>query len=503
MINSNECSDQPPGDQDVTPDDGLISAYRGHPLIEACGPIPDDEYWRRVLTANNPTYDPSDRFLPAHRRAHVAPIVLSELRVVTPVQLQIAHKVRELQMRGYLHRNILSPEFRRRLREDREVLMRGGELPERFAQVKRLGGVVSGYAGVGKTTLVDMAMDTLPPCHRHRLTLPDGSIISCNQVFGVKVELFEDADLKDLAFEICSTVEAQSGDTDLWRTYGLNVCSETSVQPRIYALCRDYNVGMIKVDESQNMVAHRDGYRRVLKYLVRLMNQCGVPVLVIGTPMIDGLISRDGAAGRRLAGMPKMEPLRKGSDMLKEFLREVGRFRYTQQDSDLEALADTYHDATGGIPDLIIKLDTQAQVKMFGRKDALGRPAEKVTREVLLETADQLFWMVKDYVTLVREGKQEASLSDDERRRLDENFHQTLNATQAAVGAPPFAPNVRTPAPIEVVGSAATADADVTTTTVDAADRSAGIAVAEHPIVAAGKAGDIKAALRKLGLLAP
>eukprot|EP01036_Dinobryon_divergens_P014268 gene14268-19266_t len=183
-----------------------------------------------------------------------------------------------------------------------------------------------------------MAMDSLPACHPHRFTMSDGSIHCCNQVFGVNVELFEDADLKDLAFEICSDVEERSGDKDLWRTYGLNTCSETSVQPRIYALCRDYNVGLVKVDEVQNMVAHREGYRRVLKYLVRLTNQCGVPVMVIGTPLVDGLISGDGPAGRRLAGIPKLEPLRKGSEMLKEFLRKLERYKYTRHDMDLVAL---------------------------------------------------------------------------------------------------------------------------------------------------------------------
>jgi hypothetical protein len=499
MDNSLENSDAPTGDQDITPTDGLIEAYRGNPLTEAFGPIPDDDYWRALLTKDDPPYDPNDRWLPAHLRAHAAPIALSGVRVVTPVQLQIMHKVRELQMRGYLHRDIRSPEFRRRLREDRKVLMKGGQVPEHFAGVKRLGGVVSGFAGVGKTTLVDMAMDSLPECHRHRLTLSDGSILSCNQIFGAKVELFEDADLKDLAFEICSTVEGLSGDSGLWQTYGLNTCSETSVQPRIYALCRDYNLGMIKVDEVQNMVAHKDGYRKVLKYLVRLMNQCGVPVLVIGTPLIDGLISEDGAASRRLAGMPKIEPLRRNSEMLKKFLREIGRYEYSRQHTDLEALADVFYDATGGIPDLIIKLYTLAQVRMFGRKDKNGRPDETITKPVLLETADQLFWMVKGYVIEVQNGKKDASISAEERRRLNENCDQTLNATQAAVGAQPSAPNVPKRAPVEIASSVTKVVDDLAAV----AGNPGEVSAVEDPVVAASKSEDPLAALEKLGLVEP
>ena len=427
----------------VAHNDGLIAAYRGNPLAEAFGPIPDNEVWRRLLTRDGFMYDPSDRMLPAHQRAHAVGIALSSVRVATPAQIQVAAQIRTMQMQGYLHRNILSADYRVRLREDRANFDAGIMPPERFNGLHGLGAVLSGFAGTGKTSLAELVLGSVPQCIPHQIRTADG-ITVFTQATAVVIELFENADLKDLTLEFLNKLGASVGEPELARIYGVHLSSDYTAQPLIYSACRDYNVGLIVVDEVQNMTAHKEGYRRVLKYLVRLMNQCGVPTLVIGTPEVEALIQSDLSAGRRFAGLPRLEPFVKRSPLWLEFLATIWKYNYVRALADPMPVADLVHDLTGGIPDLVVKLYQLAQIRMFGRKD------ESVTEAVLAETAHDLFWSVRDRVDEIRGKKKPDSGISAVSRRLHEQFMAIINSAAAAVGAPPVHPEATREAPVEI-----------------------------------------------------
>lgn len=417
-----------------------IAAYRDNPLIGALGPILDNKKIQALLT-HRPAYDVSERNLPNHLRPHVA-FCMRRLFIPTPQHASVVAEIDLLMRQGYIHRNPLDLNYRRQVLNDKELLDGGNYPPERIRAGIQLGTAAMGPAGTGKTLSFDCGISNYPQVLNHCYEL-GRTRIAFKQVTVLKLNMFQDASLKALGIEFFNQLSSTVNEPvrDQW---GIDRCNRNDIQAQIYLACMEFCVGMVVVDEVQNITALGSNFATVLRYFVRMMNTVGVPVALIGTNTARTLIDADLPASRRFIGnIPAFVPFKKGA-MWTQFLKELWRYQYLRVYTPMDGLEDLILQLTGGIPDLVVKLYFLIQLRLFGKK------SEVISQEVIKMTADLLLYPVKNRLA---EMTGQATASAGLTRALataEEDFKQHANEECSRIGANDIFADIKPAPPVEI-----------------------------------------------------
>jgi len=417
-----------------------IAAYRDNPLIGALGPILDSKKIQALLT-NRPAFDPSERALPNHLRPHVA-FSMRRLFIPTPQHTSVVAELDLLMRQGYVHRNPLNLAYRRQTIKDKELLEDECFPPERFSARVQLGTAAIGPAGTGKTISFDYGLSNYPQVLNHCYELK-GARVAFKQVPALKLNMFQDASLKALGIEFFNQLSATVNEPirDRW---GIDRCNRNDIQSQIYIACMEFCVGMIVVDEVQNITALGSDYATVLRYFTRMMNTIGVPVALIGTNATRALMEADLAASRRFIGnIPAFAPFKKGA-MWTTFLQELWRYQYLRVYTPVDGFEDLILQLTGGIPDLVVKLYLLIQLRLFGKK------SEVINETVIRNTADLLLFPVKNRVAEITGLVPASAGLSDALASADKDFKQHANEECSRIGATGIFSDAQSPAPVEI-----------------------------------------------------
>lgn len=414
--------------------DDPIEAYRGNPLIGSLGRIPTKKQVIDILT-HRPDYFESGRKLDSHLRPHAA-FAMRQLFIPMATHVSVVQEVDLLLRQGYRHRNPLDMAYRRRIRKDRELLENKILPPQRFARMQ-LGTSATGTAGTGKTISFEIATSRHPEVVEHSLEL-EGELIAFKQVPTLTLHMFQDASLKAFGIEFFNRL-GQALQEPIRETWRVDSATGNAIQFLLLKACIDYNIGLIVVDELQNMKAHGQDYTIVLAYFTRLMNTLGVPVAVIGTELARTLISADLPSARRFLGnIPPFAPIPKGP-MWRQFLKELWRYQYLRTYTTADKFEDLLHDISAGIPDIVVKLYLLIQLRLFGKK------SEVITDKIIRQTADLLLHSIKNNLRSEREQKANADGFTTALGEAEESFKEQVNAEAHRVGCEPLYPDVPTP----------------------------------------------------------
>lgn len=400
-----------------------IEAYRGNPLIGALPPtLTKDEAYSYLDFA--PPYEKAERNLPDHLRIHAVWAIV-ELIVPEPEQVDVLTHLDVMIRRGYVHRNPLSDMYRRQLVTD-NVLLNSGQLPpERYTSLPLLGASILGTTGTGKTLTVLKALHRYRQYVEHLYEIHDGRIV-VKQIAWLVVNMFKDSSPKSFATEIIRRISEAIG-RDLCEELKVDQYNGVTIIPLLYQVVREFNLGVLVVDEVQEMQSSKSGYASVLSQFIRMMNTLGLPLVVVGTENARNLIKSDPPAERRLVG--GIRPFRPFSNdgLYHEFIKEVGRYRYYRGNGDLPAFALLMHQLTGGVPDLIIKLYILAQTRLFGSGQ------EDMTEDVLRETAADLFMPIGRRVGEVTGVAPEGKDSQDVRSAINNRCEELRQKASSRV----------------------------------------------------------------------
>jgi len=368
--------------------DSGVAIYHGNPCIGALGPIRTKDESTKLLTQpKHLIYDPAESRLAPHLRLHSVQS-LSWVFLPGNVHVAVDQELGMLIRKGYIGRNPLSTEFRQLVHEDRPYLQRKILPPPRFEHRPILGACAAGPAGTGKTMTFRLVADSYPRSIEHVYIIEEGGLYAFTQVPMLMLEVQPDCSIKELAVEFFRRLGEAVG-RNLVQQWDVVNGSESSLQASIYSACREYHVGLIILDEAQNVTARGRSKGHAVQYLSRLMNSIGVPIVLIGTDGISTLMESWLALGRRFTGgIPRFERFKKGP-FWDEFLRQIWKYQYLREESDYRDFSDLILDLTAGIPDLVIKLYMLTQARLFGRE------RECITTDALNETAHCLFYLVK------------------------------------------------------------------------------------------------------------
>ena len=195
-------------------------------------------------------------------------------------------------------------------------------------------------------------------------------------------------------------------------------------------------VGLLVIDEVQNLCDSREGSTAVMNFLVMLVNTAGIPVMLVGTMTAMALIQRDFRGARRAAGLgtPFWERLRVGEEW-DEFFSALMRYQWTKNPTPvMPELSRVFYDECQGILSVAVSLMVLVQARATRIGELHPQDPELITPELVRSVAAREFKIIKPMLAALRAGTAEALIP----YRDLEQFSQHLNASMAtATGVRP------------------------------------------------------------------
>lgn len=245
-------------------------------------------------------------------------------------------------------------------------------------------GAILGVPGIGKTSTIRRLLNQLPQVIGHEKY--QGNPFYNKQILWLCVECPSDSSVKTLAYSIIHAIDLAVGSLNLERIKNLYAISASALAMQVKVLCLTYHVGLIVIDEIQNVVttAALSGQTKpLIRFLLELTNECATAVWFIGTPMAENIFLAQDHLQRRTRGL-RLLPLRPDGTYRK-FLEELWQYQYTAGKASLDdSIANAFYDRSGGIPAYLVQLFKETQ------SYAILKGHSCITKRVLNETAQLL-----------------------------------------------------------------------------------------------------------------
>jgi len=255
-----------------------------------------------------------------------------------------------------------------------------------------------GISGGGKTSTINRTLQYYPQVIRH----PDLNIV---QVVYITVDMGTAGDsVKGLCVAILHAIDNLVPGTKAYEQYGKSGRASADAMIRNVArLLHDFRVGLLVVEEVQNVANSSKGNQRIMTEIVTLSNSIGVPLLMTGTNKAADLLTTDFRMGRRatgasmevwnrLQGPDSVEP-----DDWNDLMGALWVYQWTRDAVELtnEMSRDIYR-LTQGIVDITIKLFMNAQ------RLAIRTGVERVTKQIIDGAYEKNFRLVHPMLDALR-----------------------------------------------------------------------------------------------------
>lgn len=358
-----------------------IIDFKGNPLIEALPPIlsPEEAYEK---LSYYPPYDMQEANLPTHIRYHAIPRINKFFQPVMQ-HLDLEQRFSRLLRHGYVSRNPRLPDYNRALNGSQDIRSTASSM------------TLMGFSGIGKTTAIERVLSLYPQVilHEHPINLM--------QVVWLKLNCPHDGSLKSLCLDFFLKMDSLLG-TNYYEKFGNRRNSISSMVTRMGQIARLHCIGAIIIDEIQHLLATRDNNsEKMMNFFVTLINEVGVPVILIGTMRAKAVLQQDFRQARRGSGQGDMvwQQMKKDDDwdLLIESLWE---YQWIQERTILtEELNQTLYEESQGIVDIAVKLFALAQ----GR--AIETGAEKITPAAIKQVAKDDLKLVQPMLKALKDGR--------------------------------------------------------------------------------------------------
>lgn len=334
---------------------GMLPEYEGNPLIEALPPVEDDSAILRSLFSQ-PMISPDDRMLsPLLRKKCLSR--LEALVCPTPTYLDMHRAIEDALLEGYRAKNPFSATTAQWLYyvdgSEAGVFPASGPFKSR-ARIT----TVVGESGTGKSTMIESIISRYPQVIEH--TNYNGTDLPIRQLVYVIVECPSSASVKALCKAILKSIDSVMG-TDYSRMP--RGSSVDDYEDEVERAVRNCFVGAIVIDEFQNMSVQRSGGQKgLIAFLLRLVNNSGIPFIPVGTPDVEDLVGKALRTSRRFeaGGVINVRPLDK--ILWKLFIERLWNYQWTAKVTPLnKELSDELFRLSRGIHDFAIRTFARAQ----------------------------------------------------------------------------------------------------------------------------------------------
>lgn len=200
--------------------------------------------------------------------------------------------------------------------------------------------------------------------------------------------------------------------------------NKTILMNAVAIACRNHGIGLIVIDEIQNLVAARGQDRdEILDFYTALENVKGTPIVKIGTPRSRSLFDRLHTARRAVGPVPPYWMWMEEDREWRSFCETLWEFQYTEQPCPYsDELSHLLYDLSQGILDFAVKAFLFAQLR------AIHNGLPKITSELLESVVHDHFKAAEKILTAIREKDLEALENyDDVVIDFDEHWRKLIN----------------------------------------------------------------------------
>lgn len=374
-----------------------ISDYRNNPLIEALPPLMDKIEVIDKLTVY-PIILEEEKLLKPHLRFHIIQRLFSYFQPLS-IHIELEAKISRLLRQGYLARNPFSPNYVKRINEEHKALNNNGEIccNELFRSTASSFTII-GSSGIGKTSSVNRVLSNIPQIIIHNEY--KGNKLSLYQLVWIKLDCPHDGSIKNLLLDFFSKVDSILGSL-YYSKYSTGRVSTSGMIPAISMIARQCSIGMIILDELQNLnMGKSGGANKILNFICTLINTVGVPVIMVGTPKSIPLLSKEFRLARRSEGVGGLFFDRMKKDESFNILLEgLWEYQWTKNYSELnQEYIDLMFLESQGITDVLIKLFVATQLR------AISSGKEEISPALIKKVAKENFNFVRGILTDLKTG---------------------------------------------------------------------------------------------------
>lgn len=166
-------------------------------------------------------------------------------------------------------------------------------------------------------------------------------------------------------------------------------------------------VGIMIVDEVQNVLKSPEGSQAFLDFFVGLVNRLSIPVMLIGTMEAGALAQGAFRQARRSAGLgqPNWSPLRPGEEW-DDWLEQMWSYQWTNVVNPLTpSISKVIFEESQGIIDIAVKLLLVAQFRVISRGQVSPETPEILDEKVFRTVAREDFALVQPLLRALRDDR--------------------------------------------------------------------------------------------------
>ncbi|RHW34875.1 ATP-binding protein [Neobacillus notoginsengisoli] len=370
-----------------------IADFKNNPLIEALPPILSFEEAYKKLSYL-PEFDLKERNLSIHHRYHA---LLRLTRFYQPINqtIELEFKFSRFIRYGYVHRNPYHKNHTMVLNELHDRLLNKEALglsPD--IRTTSSSFTLMGFSGIGKTSAIERVLSLYPQVIVHKYPL------NLMQIVWLKLNTPYDGSIKTLCMDFFLKVDELLG-TNYFEKYGNRRNSNSSMVVRIAQVTRIHCIGAIIIDEIQHLLTGKKSQTdELMNFFVTLINEVGVPVMLIGTMKAKQILQRDFRQARRSSGHGDMVWQQMANDENWEVLLEsMWEYQWTKEEVPFsEEWKDFFHKESQGITDVAVKLF------LLGQSYAIETGTEKITPQIIKHVKKEHLKLINPMLKALESG---------------------------------------------------------------------------------------------------
>lgn len=404
----------------------VISDYRRNPLIEA---LPNLLSPHEVIEkiAVYPEYYRSERQVESHYRIHMIDRLFQVFQPL-PMNLELENKISRALRQGYISRNPFDNKLAQGFYKDYYSKHSIGLINKDRFYSSSLGFTLIGISGIGKTSSLQRILNLYPSVIVH--SEYKGCPFSMYQVVYLKLECPHDGSIKGLLYEFFSEIDRLLG-TNYHEKVIRAKSTVDAMMTIMNQVVRNCSLGLLIIDEIQHLsMAKSGGSEKMLNFFVNLVNNVGVPVILVGTPGALKVLQLDFRQARRGSGS--------GGDIINDRLQKdkvwdllinsVWHYQWTRTETPLtNELSDVMYEETQGIPDLVKKVYAIAQAYV------INTGKEEITPQIIRKVAKENLKLVQPMITALKTNNIREIAKFDDINLMEIDFKDTLIHTRESI----------------------------------------------------------------------
>lgn len=377
-----------------------ITEYANNPFIEALPPIFSD---REIANKfyNIPVFEEEDRYKDKKLRFHLLKRI-KNYKQVLPMHLNLEAKLSTLIRRGYIARNPREFDYFKRieyindLKDCKELTYK--DIDNKMENMSSTAECLTmiGISGMGKTTAIERLLLMYPQVIIH--TNYNDQHFTRTQIVWLKIDCPYDGNLATLFKSFFKSIDDILG-TKYLEKYGYSNRVTSSMMLSMTQLASLYGIGVLVIDELQQLVNTKNSMDEMLDFFVTLSNTVGIPTVLIGTAKAQEIFNKNFRRARRAAsnGCIMWDRMDINDKYWKAFIGRLWKMQCLQNYTELtDKLYKVFYEETQGITALAINLFILAQEKAIVDKD------EKITTKLLRETSENDLKMLQPMLKAIK-----------------------------------------------------------------------------------------------------